>query len=368
MRKIIFFSLIFLLFLTTPLTAGQRIPFPNDNFQQITQTETEVLIAWNGSEQIITAAEELKLETALHDFSLDIKHRSSSLDLIKRAEEYLRTKQLEKIIDFDPRLGENEIAIRPGGPAQSNEAQPANFFQFESDKLFYPLTTTFANSKENLNIIIISDQALVNFKGVKEEEITKRQGSYSISKSEVAYISSDIAELFAEGNITIHSWGFTNKEKEIDSELIISSNIEELFENSLERNGNKFVDVYPHPDYPFSVEEEIESLSGVLESRMGSRTYPWFAYTVDDLILLNAKSKELLGSFAEEGEYVTIKGYRDGAKLFMREPLSRELNLVDIGPGFYVTEIEGWDFYTGRLVLNDGSLARSRSSFWIPQK
>lgn len=160
-----------------------------------------------------------------------------------------------------------------------------------------------------------------------------------------------------------------NKEKEIDSELIISSNIEELFENSLEINGNKFVDVYPHPDYPFSTEkEEIDSLSGVLETRMGSRTHPWFGYTIDDLILLNAKSKELIGSFADEGEYVTIKGYEDRAKLFMREPLSREFNLIDIGPGFYVTEIEGWDFYTGRLVLNDGSLARSRSSFWIPRK
>ena len=368
MKKIIFFSLVFLLFFTTVLSAGQRIPLPNDNFNQFTKTEAEVLIAWNGKQQIIIAVEDLKLEEVLNDFSSKIKSRKSSPDLIKRAEEYLSNKQLGQIIDFDPRLNEFEGAIRPGGPAEKIENQAAVLYQFETNKLYYPLETTLDNSREQLNIIIISNQNLVNFEAVKEEDIVKTTGPYSISKSETAYISQDIAELFNDEDLKIYFWNFNNKEKQINSDLIINVNQEELFENSLEINDKTFVDVYLHPDYPFSTDKEVESLSGVIETRMGSRTYPWFGYTVDNLILFNANSKSLLESFAEEGEYVTIKGYKNSGRLFMREPFSRELNLIDIGPAFFVTEIEGWDFYTGRLVLNDGSLATYRTSFWIPQK
>ncbi|MFW6273274.1 MAG: DUF2330 domain-containing protein, partial [Halanaerobium sp.] len=119
-------------------------------------------------------------------------------------------------------------------------------------------------------------------------------------------------------------------------------------------------------DYPYQVNKNIESISGQVETRMGSRMYPWMAAAVNGKVLFNAKTEALLQNFAAEGKNVTIKGYssKDG-HIKMRDPIDSMPSMVKINDVFYVTEIIGWTPYSGFAFRGEQELSDNRSRFWL---
>jgi len=247
-------------------------------------------------------------------------------------------------------------------------------YQFKTDKLYYPLEITKSDKGiSEIDLIILTDQRLLNFKGIKKERVKTSMGPAPIKSEQIADISEELADLFKGKSKTdnnnyktsLVSWKIKDDLANFHTDLLVDSNINDLEGKKIEYNGTTYLNCYPHPDYPFSTEKEIEYLNGEVETRTGSRMYPWRAYAVNGKVLFNAESESLIKNFDALGDNITIKGYSAKGTIFMRNPFDQMMTLIEIENAFFVTEIIGWEPYTG-LPLNDyGHLSERRIEFWL---
>lgn len=259
--------------------------------------------------------------------------------------------------------------IEVGKEANFNEAIS---YQFKTDKLYYPLEITKSDKGiSEIDLIILSDQRLLNFSGIKKERVDTSMGPAPISSEEIADISEELAALFEDKSetddykTTLVSWKIKDDLANFHTDLLVDGSIKDLAGEKIEYNGTTYLNCYPHPDYPFSTEEKMEYLNGKVETRIGSRMYPWRAYAVDGRVLFSAESEGLIKNFDALGDNITIKGYSAKGTIFMRNPFDQMMTLIEIDNAFFVTEIIGWEPYSG-LPLNDyGHLSERRVEFWL---
>ena len=259
--------------------------------------------------------------------------------------------------------------IEVGEEANFNEAIS---YQFKTDKLYYPLEITKSDKGiSEIDLIILSGQRLLNFSGIKKERVKTSMGPAPISSDKIADISEELAALFKDNSetddykTTLVSWKIKDDLANFHTDLLVDGSINDLEGEKIEYNGTTYLNCYPHPDYPFSTEEKMEYLNGEVETRTGSRMYPWRAYAVDGKVLFSAESESLITNFDALGDNITIKGYSAKGTIFMRNPFDQMMTLIEIDNAFFVSEIIGWEPYTG-LPLNDyGHLSERRVEFWL---
>jgi hypothetical protein len=98
--------------------------------------------------------------------------------------------------------------------------------------------------------------------------------------------------------------------------------------------------------------------------RMGSRMYPWLAYSINGKVLFNARTNELLKNFTAKN--ISIKGYSSKqGHISMRDPIDKMPVMIEIRDVFYVTEIIDWTPYSGIALSSDGELNNTRTYFWL---
>lgn len=263
--------------------------------------------------------------------------------------------------------------IEVGPEPELNEAIS---YQFKSENLYYPLAITKSDhGVSEISLLILTDQNLVNYKGLEQQRIENRSPTAKLTYGETAYISTEIADLFIENinelkketkEIRLLNWSIKDDLANFDTDLLVDQQLDELMENKIVYRGTTFIDAQADQDYPYSSQEKIESISGTVEMRMGSRMYPWFAASINGKALFNARTKELLKNFEAEGQKITVRGYSsEQGNIAMRDPIDKMPVLIDIRDVFYVTEIVGWTRYNGLALSSDGELNSTRTHFWL---
>ncbi|MFP4370724.1 MAG: DUF2330 domain-containing protein [Halanaerobium sp.] len=266
------------------------------------------------------------------------------------------------------------------------EINQAISYQFKSKNLYYPLEITKSDHGiSEISLLILTDQNLVNYKGIEQSRIKEKNDQVNLNYADTAYISSNIINLFTKDNslynednkdsadvtnankkIKLLNWSIKEDLANFNNDLLVDQKIEKLLENKIVYQGTTYIDCRADQDYPYQVNKNIESISGQVETRMGSRMYPWMAAAVNGKVLFNAKTEALLQNFAAEGKNVTIKGYssKDG-HIKMRDPIDSMPSMVKINDVFYVTEIIGWTPYSGFAFRGEQELSDNRSRFWL---
>ena len=256
------------------------------------------------------------------------------------------------------------------------EINQAISYQFKSKNLYYPLEITKSDQGiSEISLLILTDQNLVNYKGIKQSRVKEKNAPVDLDYSEVDYISSNIINLFTKNKsdltatnekIKLLNWSIKEDLANFNNDLLVDQKIEKLLENKMVYRGTTYIDCRVDQDYPYQVNKNIESISGLVETRMGSRMYPWMASAVKGRALFNAETESLLQNFAAEGKNVTIKGYNSKeGHIGMRNPIDSMPSMVKINDVFYVTEIIGWSPYSGIALSEDGEINNIRTRFWV---
>lgn len=249
-------------------------------------------------------------------------------------------------------------------------------YHFKSKELYYPLEITKSDCGiSEINLLILTDQNLINYNGIEQNRIKDKTSSVNLNYDQVAYISPNIAELFTKDiidleaedkNIKLLNWSIKNNLADLDQDLLVDQNIKKLMENEFVYHGTNYIGFKKDSNYSYQVDKKLETITGEVETRMGSRMYPWQAAAVNGKVLFNAQSQKLLQNFRAEGENVTIKGYSSKQGYIpMRDPIDSMPAMVEIRDVFYVTEIIGWTPYSGIALRSDGELNNKRTYFWL---
>ncbi|MGM0500554.1 MAG: DUF2330 domain-containing protein [Bacillota bacterium] len=256
------------------------------------------------------------------------------------------------------------------------EINQAISYQFKSKELYYPLEITKSDhGVSEISLLILTDQNLVNYNGIEQSRVKEKTPSVKLSYGQTAYISTNIADLFIKDitdlekedkNIKLLNWSIKDDLANFNDDLLVDQKMEELLENKIVYHGTTFIDYKKDEAYPYQVDENLVSIKGQVETRMGSRMYPWYSPAVNGKVLFNAKTKGLLQNFRAEGEDITVKGYSSKqGYITMRDPIDSMPAMVEIRDVFYVTEIIGWTPYSGIALRNDGELNNKRTYFWL---
>jgi hypothetical protein len=247
-------------------------------------------------------------------------------------------------------------------------------YRFKTDRLYYPLEITKSDHGiSTINLIILSNQNMLNFDGIDKERVKTVMGPVLIDNSEIEEISADLAELFNKDRkedqkkipTSIVSWEIRDDLANFHDDLLVGSDLSKLKGQIIEYKGTDYYDSFRSPDYPFEADREIKYLNGKVEERIGTRMHPWRAYAVDGYALFNAETKNLITNFDALGDNVTIKGYYYSGSIIMRDPFDKMPVIIEIDRAFFVTEIIGWEYYTGRPMNNYGQLIDKRIAFWL---
>ncbi len=247
-------------------------------------------------------------------------------------------------------------------------------YRFKTDRLYYPLEITKSDQGiSTINLIILSNQNMLNFDGIEKERVKTVMGPVLIDNREIEEISADLAELFNkdENNelqeipTSIVSWKIRDDLANFHDDLLVGNDLSKLKGQIIEYKGTDYYDSLRFPDYPFETDREIEYLNGKVEERVGTRMHPWRAYAVDGYALFNAETANFITNFAALGDNVTLKGYYDSGNIIMRDPFDKMPVVIEIEKAFFVTEIIGWEYYTGRPMNSYGQLIDKRIGFWL---
>lgn len=247
-------------------------------------------------------------------------------------------------------------------------------YRFKTDKLYYPLEITKSDhGMSTINLIILSDQNLLNFDGLEKERVNTTMGPVLIENSEIEEISPDLAELFYKNEndeqkvlpTSLVSWKIKDDLANFHDDLLVGNDLSKLKGRIIEHQGTDYYDSLRSPDYPFVSDKEIEYLNGKVEERVGTRMHPWRAYAVDGYPLFNAETGNFIKNFDALGDNVTLKGYYDTGSIIMRDPFDKMPVIIEIDRAFFVTEIIGWEYYTGRPMNHYGQLSEQRIGFWL---
>jgi len=287
--------------------------------------------------------------------------------------------QLKKTINNYINRGYNYFVFDTIEVGPEPELNQAISYKFKSENLYYPLEITKSDhGVSEISLFILTDQNLINYKGIEEQRIENKSPTVRLTYGETAYISTKITDLFIENidaleketnEIRLLNWSIKDDLANFDTDLIVDQQLDKLMENKIVYRGTTFVDAQADQDYPYSSQEKIESISGTVEIRMGSRMHPWFAASINGKALFNARTKDLLENFEAEGQKITVRGYSsEQGFIAMRDPIDKMPVLIDISDVFYVTEIVGWTPYSGIALSNDGELNNARTHFWLENK
>lgn len=247
-------------------------------------------------------------------------------------------------------------------------------YRFKTDKLYYPLEITKSDQGiSTINLIILSDQNLVNFDGIEKDRVKPLLGPVKMENEEIEEISEELAEFFqnkddGEQNkipTSILSWKIKDDLANFHDDLLVDNDLSRLAGKVIEYKGSKYYDSSRYPDYPFAADKEIKSLHGRVEERVGTRMHPWHAYAVDGYVLFNAETNNFINNFDALGDNVTLKGYYDTGTIVMRDPIDKMPVIIEISSAFFVTEIIGWEYYTGRPLNYYGQLSDKNVGFWL---
>ncbi len=247
-------------------------------------------------------------------------------------------------------------------------------YSFKTDRLYYPLEITKSDHGiSTINLIILSNQNMLNFDGIDKERVKTVMGPVLIDNSEIEEISVDLAELFnKDGNdeqnkipASIVSWEIKDDLANFHDDLLVGSDLSKLSGKIIEYNGTDYYDSTRCADYPFAADKEIKYLNGKIEERIGTRMHPWRAYAVDGYVLFNAETGSFIKNFDALGDNVTLKGYYETGSIIMRDPFDKMPVIIELDRAFFVTEIIGWEYYTGRPMNNYGRLGDKRIGFWL---
>ncbi|OEG63524.1 hypothetical protein SAMN04515654_1136 [Halanaerobium congolense] len=259
------------------------------------------------------------------------------------------------------------------------EINEAISYKFKTDELYYPLEITKSDhGVSEISLLVLTNQNLINYGGIAKNRVNEKNPTVELNLFDVEYISSDIHDLFIKKNddlltysstIQLLNWSIKDDLANFNSDLLVDSKLEGLLKNEVIYQGTTFIDFQAEANYPYPSEKEMESISGVVEMRMGSRMHPWLAPSINGKALFNAHTNRIVNNFDAEGEKITVKGYssKDG-QITMRDPIDKMPVLINISDVFYVTEIVGWTPYTGIAISSDGKLNNERSRFWLKNK
>ncbi|RCW50738.1 MULTISPECIES: DUF2330 domain-containing protein [unclassified Halanaerobium] len=250
----------------------------------------------------------------------------------------------------------------------------AIYYKFKSDKLYYPLEITKSDHGEsNVSLLVLTESNLINFHGIQRDKIEFEKGPKLINRSDAEFISSDIADLFAshfaknDGSekIKLASWKIVDDLTNFDSDLLADYTIPKGGKELIFM-GHKYINCVTHPNYPFETEKTLSSLHGKAEMYLGgTRSLPWYAYSLNGKILFNAITGEPLGSLENiEEKTLTFEGYSGQGYIWSENFLTQKMEAVDIPNAFFVTDIIGYKFYSGLRVEEDGQISGNRNSFW----
>lgn len=249
-------------------------------------------------------------------------------------------------------------------------------YKFKTDELYYPLEITKSDhGVSEISLFVLTDQNLINYNGIEKKRVIETTDSVILDSFDVSYISEDIHDLFTKelddlsvysSNIRLLNWSIKDDLSNFNSDLLVDSKIEGLLKNEIIYQGTTFIDAQAEENYPYPSQKEIETISGVVEMRMGSRMHPWLAPSINGKALFNTHTNKILDNFDAEGQKITVRGYSSSeGQITMRDPIDRMPVLINISNVFYVTEIVGWTPYSGIALSSDGKLNDERTYFWL---
>ncbi|MGM0603142.1 MAG: DUF2330 domain-containing protein [Bacillota bacterium] len=251
----------------------------------------------------------------------------------------------------------------------------AIYYKFKSNKLYYPLEITKSDHGESsVDLLVLTESNLINFHGIQRDKIEFEKGPKLINRDDAEFISSDIADLFTahfdknDGSekVKLSSWKIVDDLANFDSDLLADYTVPEGGKE-LTFMGHKYINCVDHPNYPFKTEKTISSLHGKAEMYMGgTRSLPWYAYSLNGKILFNAMTGKPFGSLEKiEEKTLTFEGFSGQGYIWSDNFLTKEREAVEISNAFFVTDVVGYKFYSGLRVEENGKISGNRNSFWI---
>ncbi|MFW6295542.1 MAG: DUF2330 domain-containing protein, partial [Halanaerobium sp.] len=165
------------------------------------------------------------------------------------------------------------------------EINQAISYQFKSKNLYYPLEITKSDHGiSEISLLILTDQNLVNYKGIEQSRIKEKNDQVNLNYADTAYISSNIINLFTKDNslynednkdsadvtnankkIKLLNWSIKEDLANFNNDLLVDQKIEKLLENKIVYQGTTYIDCRADQDYPYQVNKNIESISGQVE-------------------------------------------------------------------------------------------------------
>jgi len=249
-------------------------------------------------------------------------------------------------------------------------------YKFKTDKLYYPLEITSLDKGESqIELIIVTDQKLINYSGVERDKIEKSLGPIPINIGEAADISENIAGIFSDASaaenknteIRIMSWELKDDLANFKDDLLVDGDVSALGGKEMVYRDTRLLGVKRRENYPFPIKEEkeLEYLNGRVEIIMGSRMYPWRSYAVNGKALFSAQTGELIKNFGGLDKRITLEGYSGRGSINMRDPIDGFMTTIPIDNAFFVSKIVGWEPYTGLPVSENGEVRENRITFWL---
>ncbi len=123
-----------------------------------------------------------------------------------------------------------------------------------------------------------------------------------------------------------------------------------------------------------SINKPLKSLKGKALLKMGSRSYPWMGLAVNNYVLFDATTKQLLEDItALENQNLYLIGYKGQGEIVFsrkirsfRNGISEEKKTIKIEKAFFVTEIKGWVKACGNPVDTETGIAfKDEKCFWV---
>ncbi len=283
---------------------------------------------------------------------------------------------LKNTIDNYINRGYNYFVFDTIEVSPNPEINEAISYKFKTDELYYPLEITKSDhGVSEISLFVLTDQNLINYNGIEQNRIIERTPAVKLSIFDISYISEDIADLFTKGidelsiassNTQLLNWSIKDDLANFNSDLLVDNKIKGLLKNEIVYQGTTFVDLQVEKNYNYAGEKELETISGLVEIRMGSRMHPWLAPSINGKALFDARTNKILNNLDAEGQKLTVKGYSSPeGQITMRDPIDKMPVLIGIRDVFYVTEINGWTPYSGISVSSDGKLNNKRTNFWL---
>lgn len=126
--------------------------------------------------------------------------------------------------------------------------------------------------------------------------------------------------------------------------------------------GTKYINCHPNPLFPVSVNKEITTLSGKVESEQGSQSAPYNIAKINDLYLFDESTGKPLSNFKEMlGEKVKLNGYQDTGAIIGTswwEDERKEYTIKEVD-AFFVTDINGWQNVCCDATSGDSGIVSS---------